>query len=97
MSEVSSSMQSHVLLFSCGGQSHQEEALRSSLRVQNLDVMLETSPRHQPHRTTRKGFNGEPARLVVVLVMVVVVGQRCRSYDPLEVPVMILKLIFFRI
>lgn len=38
------------------------------LRVQNLDVMLANSPKHQPHRTTRKGFNGEPARLVVLTV-----------------------------
>lgn len=57
VSEVSNSLQPDVLLFSCGGRSHQEEELRSSLRVQNLDLMLEDTPRHQPHHTTRKGFN----------------------------------------
>lgn len=77
VSEVSNSLQPGVLLFSCGGRSHQEEELRSSLRVQNLDLMLEDTPRHQPHHTTRKGFNGEPAFLVVV-----VLGWAWANYGP---------------
>ncbi|KAM8879303.1 long-chain fatty acid transport protein 1-like [Spinachia spinachia] len=56
VSEVSDSLQPHVVLF-CTGEWDAEEKLCSRL-VQRLDALLELSPRHSPRYTLRKDFNG---------------------------------------
>ncbi|XP_034451524.1 long-chain fatty acid transport protein 1-like [Hippoglossus hippoglossus] len=68
VSEVSSSLQPSMVLFSCGEQRQQqqqqqqqqeeeEEVKLRSLRVQNLDALLASSPKHPPNYTLRKEFN----------------------------------------
>uniref|UniRef100_A0A8C6STX8 Very long-chain fatty acid transport protein n=1 Tax=Neogobius melanostomus TaxID=47308 RepID=A0A8C6STX8_9GOBI len=53
VSEVSHSLQSEMLLFSCG----QEQSKINSLQTLDLDNMLSQSPRHKPNYTLKKDFN----------------------------------------
>ncbi|XP_029291668.1 long-chain fatty acid transport protein 1-like isoform X1 [Cottoperca gobio] len=55
VSEVSGSLQPHMVLFSSGEQDEEEELC--SLQVQNLDALLDGSPKHPPRYTLRKAFN----------------------------------------
>ncbi|XP_040002392.1 long-chain fatty acid transport protein 1-like [Xiphias gladius] len=55
VSEVRSSLQPTMLLFSSG--ERQDEVKLCSLRVQSLDALLAASPKHPPNYTLRKGFN----------------------------------------
>ncbi|XP_073323630.1 long-chain fatty acid transport protein 1-like [Pagrus major] len=55
LSEVSSSLQPDMVLFSSGERDDDEKL--DGLRVQNLDVLLDRSPKHPPDYTTRKEFN----------------------------------------
>lgn len=57
LSGVSDSLQPDMVLFSSGEQDDDEKL--GSLRVQNLAVLLDGFPKHPPHYTTRKDFNGE--------------------------------------
>lgn len=62
VSEVSSSLQAGMVLFSYGEQ--EEKVNIYSLRAQSLDVLLDRSPKHPPSYTLRKGFNGEALHAV---------------------------------
>ncbi|KAK2815878.1 hypothetical protein Q5P01_026345 [Channa striata] len=53
--EVSSSLQHNMVLFSCGEQ--EDEAKFCNFQAQNLDTLLDCSPKHPPNYTLRKGFN----------------------------------------
>ncbi|XP_041641255.1 long-chain fatty acid transport protein 1-like [Cheilinus undulatus] len=55
VSEVRDSLQPDLLLFISGGRDDEEEPCR--LRVQNLDTLLNRSPKHQPNHTLKKDFN----------------------------------------
>ncbi|XP_070838113.1 long-chain fatty acid transport protein 1-like [Chaetodon trifascialis] len=55
VSEVSSSLQPDMALFSSGEQDDEEELC--GLRVQSLEALLDRSPKHPPHYTPRKEFN----------------------------------------
>ncbi|KAF0037660.1 hypothetical protein F2P81_010534 [Scophthalmus maximus] len=55
VSEVSSSLQPNMALFSSGEQ--QEEVKPRSLHVHNLDALLASSPKHSTNYTMRKEFN----------------------------------------
>ncbi|XP_069386374.1 long-chain fatty acid transport protein 1-like [Paralichthys olivaceus] len=60
VSEVSSSLQPSMVLFSSGEQQQQQEEKEvklHSLSVQNLDALLACSPKHPPNFTLRKEFN----------------------------------------
>ncbi|XP_040893191.1 long-chain fatty acid transport protein 1-like [Toxotes jaculatrix] len=55
VSEVSSSLQTSTDLFSSGEQ--RDEVKLCSLRAQNLDALLASSPKHPPNYALRKEFN----------------------------------------
>ncbi|XP_059191959.1 long-chain fatty acid transport protein 1-like isoform X2 [Centropristis striata] len=55
VSEVKDSLQPDMVLFS-SGEKHDEEDLHS-LQVQNLDSLLDGSPKHPPQYTLKKDFN----------------------------------------
>ncbi|XP_075946886.1 long-chain fatty acid transport protein 1-like [Anarhichas minor] len=55
VSEVSDSLQPHMVLFGSGEQDGEEKLC--SLRVQSLDALLDRSPKHPPRHTLRKDFN----------------------------------------
>lgn len=57
VSEVSDSLQPGMVLFSSGDRDN--EVKLCGLQVQSLDALLEHAPKHPPHYTSRKEFNGE--------------------------------------
>lgn len=68
MSEVSDSLQSGMLLFSCGPQ----QKTLNNLHTQSLDDQLSRSPKHPPNYTLKKEFNGEGLRISQVPVYLIV-------------------------
>ncbi|XP_033480303.2 long-chain fatty acid transport protein 1-like [Epinephelus lanceolatus] len=55
VSEVSGSLQPHMVLFSSGEQGDEEEL--PNLQVQSLNALLDRSPKHPPRYTLTKDFN----------------------------------------
>lgn len=57
VSEVSSSLQPNMDLFSCGEQA--DDVKVCDLRAQSLDALLVCSPKHPPNYTLGKEFHGK--------------------------------------